>query len=181
VTVWAVDPSIRPDDVRKEAEREGVAERVVPLRADVRRMPIPHRWFDAVVSVNAYHYFGTDGALLWELARYLRPGGRMAVSMIGTTTELDEAPEWWSANMQATLPVLHSPAWWARLWSITSELTDVQADALGTERWKQWCDLLVEHRVGSVGIWEAERAMLVADADRTLTIVRAIATRVNGP
>ena len=37
-----------------------VDDRVVPLHADARELPFAEKYFDAIVSVDAYHYFGCD-------------------------------------------------------------------------------------------------------------------------
>jgi len=50
----------------------------VPLRARAEQIPVRSRWADVVVSAQAYHWFDLDRALP-EIARVLRPGGRIAL------------------------------------------------------------------------------------------------------
>ena len=72
------------------AEAEGVPERVEVLDADMRSLPFPDGSFDAVVSSIAIHNLddaaGRERACL-EIARVLRPGGRVAVLDLRATAE----------------------------------------------------------------------------------------------
>jgi len=71
-----------PENTRANAEAEGVADRAEVMSGDIRRLPFPDGWFDAVVSMTVIHNIpsraGRDQALR-ELVRVLKPGGRMAI------------------------------------------------------------------------------------------------------
>jgi ubiquinone/menaquinone biosynthesis C-methylase UbiE/uncharacterized protein YbaR (Trm112 family) len=47
------------------------------LRGDVHHLPLPDGWADAVFSCAAIHHSGDLDALFAEVARVLRPGGRL--------------------------------------------------------------------------------------------------------
>ncbi|MBS0198190.1 MAG: class I SAM-dependent methyltransferase [Planctomycetes bacterium] len=67
-----------PDAARENARREGVADRVTILTADMRKIPFPDSHFDVVVSNAAIHnvYKADERATaLREIARVLKPGG----------------------------------------------------------------------------------------------------------
>jgi SAM-dependent methyltransferase len=75
----------RPGAVFENARREGVAGRVAVSTADMRDLPFPSAAFDAVVSCAAIHNIPspTDRArALVEIARVLKPGGRIAIDDI---------------------------------------------------------------------------------------------------
>src|SRR4051812_18838773 len=55
----------------------GAEDLVVPIHAEAHALPFANSFFDAVVSVDAYHYFGTDQLYLPALAELVRPGGRI--------------------------------------------------------------------------------------------------------
>ena len=46
-----------------------------------------------IVSVDAYHYFGTDVRYLTYLARFLRAGGTIAVVVPGNEQDPDDAAD----------------------------------------------------------------------------------------
>jgi ubiquinone/menaquinone biosynthesis C-methylase UbiE len=61
---------------RREAERRGLA-RIELMEADVESLPFEDGSFDLCVCLNSLHCFSDAGAGLREIARCLRPGGRL--------------------------------------------------------------------------------------------------------
>src|SRR5262249_21637540 len=112
VQVWAVDLWF---DVTQNLQRirdAGVEDGVFPLHANARSLPFAAGFFDAVVCIDAYMYFGTDDMYLNYLARFVKPGGQFGVAMAGLMQEIDgPMPEhlrqWWEPGCWS----LHSPAW----------------------------------------------------------------------
>ena len=54
-------------------------------------------FFDAVVSMDAYHYFGTDDLYVGYISRFLRAGGTLAICVPGVREELPDGPPPWLA------------------------------------------------------------------------------------
>ena len=79
-TVWAIDVS--PDwlDVaRGSVGRAAAAERVVTLAGDALRLPLEDDSFDFIWCAQSLYSLPDTAAVLAELRRVLRPGGRLAV------------------------------------------------------------------------------------------------------
>ena len=173
VQVWAADLWFSPDERARRFADAGVADAVFPVQADARALPFPAGFFDAVVSIDSYFYYGTDDLYLNYLARFLRPEGLIGIAGAGLTRELDvEVPEhlrrWW----EPSLCCLHSATWWRRHWE-RSGLVDVElADAL-PEGWRFWLDW--QRTVAPDN--QIEIDALSADQGGTLGYVRAIARR----
>ncbi|MFM1651998.1 class I SAM-dependent methyltransferase [Brevibacillus sp. B_LB10_24] len=71
-----------PEVTRENARVEGVAERVEVLNGDMRAIPFPDGYFDAVVSSLAVHNISNleeRRRVLGEMMRVLKPGGRLAI------------------------------------------------------------------------------------------------------
>ena len=53
-------------------------EQLIPVKADALNLPFEPAFFDAVVSVDSYNYFGRDPAYLDEkLLPFVKPGGQV--------------------------------------------------------------------------------------------------------
>ncbi|MGN6608032.1 MAG: methyltransferase domain-containing protein [Jatrophihabitans sp.] len=73
----------RPERLLTNAQLEGVRDRVVVHREDVRRTTLADHSVDVVLSVLCLHNLGEPGAraqALTEIARILRPGGTVVIS-----------------------------------------------------------------------------------------------------
>ena len=76
--VFACDLWSDPTDNLRFFERMGLStDRVVPLKTDAANgLPFAREFFDAVVSIDSYHYFACDPAFLDEkLLPFVKPGG----------------------------------------------------------------------------------------------------------
>ena len=73
---------------QRNAEVEGVSQRVAPLTANMMALPFPSATFDVVISNIAIHnIFGSKGRAqaIDEAARVLKPGGRLLVADLAFT------------------------------------------------------------------------------------------------
>lgn|GEM_PF-588980 len=124
VEVWAADLWTDPSDNARRAAEAGVAERLFPLRVEARSLPFAPGFFDSVVSVDAYHYFGTDIRYLSYLAQYVKPGGAIAIASPANAVDPDDAaapppsPELF-VELGADWYTFRSGDWWRRHWSRT--------------------------------------------------------------
>lgn len=80
----------RPEMALENARREAVEERVKVETGDMRKMPLPDASFDAAVAGLAIHNIhGHEGraAAVKEIARVLKPTGRVAILDLAGTGE----------------------------------------------------------------------------------------------
>ncbi|HZS00011.1 MAG TPA: class I SAM-dependent methyltransferase [Chloroflexota bacterium] len=133
VTVWAVDRGVDPTANYERAAAMDCADRVFPLRADVRALPLPHGYFDAAVALDSYFYFGTDERFLLILARYLKPGAYLGVvdaCMAREIASADELPPAARAAWQLDWWGVHTIAWWCRHLEKTGLVRVLRAELL---------------------------------------------------
>ncbi|MFC6010912.1 SAM-dependent methyltransferase [Nocardia lasii] len=177
VQVWATDLWFSPDERARRFHDAGVADAVFPIRADARALPFATEFFDAIISIDSYFYYGTDDLYANYLAGFARPGAPIAIAGAGLTREIDgPLPEhlrpWWEPSMAC----LHSAPWWRRHWQRSGVLEVTHADAMpdGWQRWLDW-----QHEVAPDNATEI--AVLAADRGDYLGYVRAIARRTDTP
>jgi SAM-dependent methyltransferase len=84
IDIWRADQTGNSVDVtRRNAEREGVADRIEVHTGDMRELPFADDRFDLVVSSIAMHNIASGTgrrAAIDEAARVLRPGGRLVIA-----------------------------------------------------------------------------------------------------
>src|SRR5689334_644981 len=73
--VWAVDLWFSATENLERIRDAGVEDGVFPIRAEARSLPFAEAFFDAVVSLDSFIYYGTDDLYLTYLLRFVTPGG----------------------------------------------------------------------------------------------------------
>ncbi|MBG0852350.1 methyltransferase domain-containing protein [Streptomyces spinoverrucosus] len=185
VQVTAADLWIKPDENAERLAAAGVADRVLPVHAEAHDLPFGEGIFDAIVSIDAYHYFGTDDLYLPTVTRLLKPGGRIGVVVPALREEPEgtEPPEHLKPFWEPAFWSLHSPAWWHRHWirsgAVTVEAADWQPD--GWRDWLRWTEVCAEESPDEfmAGMARREVDMLRADAGRALGFVGLVGQRTS--
>ena len=116
VTVFATDLWVPATENLRRFEAAGVADLVFPIHAEAHALPYAEGFFDAAVSFNSYHYFGTDDTYLPEVfSKLVKAGGQLGVVINGCINEADGASGLKSPDHAA----FHSGKWWRRHWEKT--------------------------------------------------------------
>ena len=64
--VYAYDLWVPATENYARIHENGLEDRVIPIHGDATDMPFAHGYFDAIVSVDAYHYFGCKEGVFAE-------------------------------------------------------------------------------------------------------------------
>lgn len=172
VDVWAADLWIPPDENVQRVRDAGVADKVSVLSANARELPFPNGFFDAVIAIDSFQYFGTDDLFLPYIVQFLKPAGTLAFASAGLVDDFDggvpaHLKRFWTPDAWC----LHTADWWRRHWERT-RLIDVRlADTMedGCSIWLSWA------RACGCSDWYLET--LEQDEGRYLGYVRSIAER----
>lgn len=174
VQVWATDLWFSADENRLRIRDAGVEDGVFPIHADARALPFAADFFDAVVSIDSFFYYGTDDLYLNYIARFVKPGGPIGIAGAGLMEEIGESvpehlQEWWNQDQPWCL---HSADWWRRHWGRTGILDVTTADALpdGWRFWVEWLEQIAPENLKEI------RTMKV-DSGRHIGYVRAVGRR----
>jgi cyclopropane fatty-acyl-phospholipid synthase-like methyltransferase len=173
VEVWATDLWFSAADNLQCVRDAGISAGVYPLHAEAHALPFEPEFFDALVSIDSFHYYGTDDMYAHYVARFLKPGGVIGIAGAGLTEEFDgEVPPtlrgWWEPNMAS----LHTHTWWRRHWQRSGILDVVRTDSMA-DAWKLWLEW--QQTIAPENRTEIEA--LERDRGANLTYIRAIARR----
>ncbi|MEU8226888.1 methyltransferase domain-containing protein [Kribbella sp. NPDC048915] len=166
VQVWAADLWVDPTDAAAHIGNPDV----VTLKAEAHTLPFAQGFFDAIVCIDAYEYFGTADNYLAYITSFLRPGGQLGVATPALREEirdLGKIPEHVKQLVGWEALAWHTADWWRFQWEIT-ELVDVTAARLqpnGWADWTRWAHAVSEYR----GERDGALDMLEADAGQYLT------------
>lgn len=170
VQVWATDLWIDAGENWDRIKQAGLRDQVFPIHAEAHRLPFATGFFDAMVSVDAYHYFGTDDLYLDYYAGFARPGAQVGIVVPGIAQEFPgEPPEHLHPLWPGEFYSFHSPSWWREHWRRSGRVEILVADLID-DGWKAWL-LWVgnEHEDGKA---------LEVDQGRNLGFSRVVATTI---
>jgi cyclopropane fatty-acyl-phospholipid synthase-like methyltransferase len=164
VQVWAADLWIDPTEAASHIAAQGV-DGVVTVKAEAHTLPFAREFFDAIVCIDAYEYFGTADNYLAYIIGFLKPGGQFGVATPALRKEIRELgyiPDHVKKVVRWEALAWHTADWWRFQWEIT-ELVDVTAARLqesGWEDWLMWSRAVSEYggtRDGSLDMLEADQ------------------------
>lgn len=147
VTVFANDLWVSPSENWDRICSAGMENLVIPLHGEAHALPYADNFFDAVVCINSFQFYGTaDNYLSDYMARLLRPDGQFGLVTWGPGKEFsgqvppELAEKWWP-----DFYYFHSLEWWkwhfvkTKLFSIEAG-DDLQGDGVRVTR--QWAKIM---------------------------------------
>lgn len=146
---YAVDLWSDPQENRAFFDSLGISRDTIhPVQADVSQgLPFEHGYFDAVVSIDSYNYYGRDPHYLGErLLPYVKQDGMLYVSIPGMVQDCH-------GNLPACLlkswtpeqlDYMHDIDWWRAMIEPTPgvKIVSMQPMPCTDEAWEDWlvCD-----------------------------------------
>lgn len=143
VTVFANDLWVSPTDNWKRICEAGVQNLVFPIYGEAHALPYADEFFDGVICVNSFQFYGTaDNYLSDYIAHLIKPDGEFGLALWGpdkeftgnVPKELEE--KWWP-----DFYYFHSLDWWKWHFEKTKLFTIEAGDDLngdGVRVTKQW-------------------------------------------
>ncbi len=156
----------------------GLDDQIIPIHADANDLPYAGRYFDAIISVDAYHYFGREKGFFWQkMLPLVKEGGVIAIAVPGLKQELGaEVPQAmlrsWTREDIETMP---SVSWWEALLRAETEGCELAVTEMEgfDEPWQDWLESGNEHAVG-------DRPAMEAGAGEHMNFVQILVRKGNG-
>ena len=148
LVTYAADLWSDPSDNMRFFESLGLTNcQVIPVKADANALPFAHGFFDAVVCVDSYNYYGRDPEYLGEkLLPFVKDGGMLFLAIPGMSRDLHDDPPAcltvsWSPEQ---LDYIHDMAWLRNMISQTpgAKIVEMNEMECTREAWADWvaCD-----------------------------------------
>lgn len=159
VTVYAVDLWISATENFERIKEQGLEEIIIPIHAEAHDLPFADGFFDAIITVDSYQYYGhEEGYLDKHLAPLLKKGGRIVVGIPGLRKEFDDGIP---AEMEPYYKLeynFHTCNWWNELWGKSNLVGDVRCRELDCHKraWEDWLSCENEHAKGDIPMMEAD-------------------------
>jgi cyclopropane fatty-acyl-phospholipid synthase-like methyltransferase len=177
VQVYAVDLWDGPDGKWAHAKEWGVSRLITPIQADAKSLPFAEGFFDAIICVDAYIYFGADEAYLENIIKFLRPGGQIGMVVPGYMKEVNNGiPDYIKDFLNDELWTWQTLSWWKSLWEKDGLVSINAADVLqdGCALWLRWEEALVSCGKDP---WGDETEVFRQDAGEYMGFIRLVATK----
>ncbi|MDO5115493.1 MAG: methyltransferase domain-containing protein [Synergistaceae bacterium] len=176
VRVFAADLWISPSENKKFFDSMGLSsEQIIPIKAEAHELPFADGFFDFVVSVDSYHYFGLDPEYLGKhLLPLIKKGGRLLFAVPGMKKDIhdDIPPELLLSWRPEDLDTLHDAACWRRILSAAegAEIISLREMESFEECWNDWLACDNEYAVG-------DRRAMNAGAGKYMNFISAVIGR----
>lgn len=169
VQVYATDLWITAAENFERFKKLGLEDRIIPIHANALDLPYAENYFDAVISVDSYHYFGNTPEFMdTKLAPYIKPNGIIALAFPGFKKDYhnnlpSELLISWGAE---DLDTFHSCKWWHELLSQSQTINIESISELKCmeEAWQDWLECDEEHAIN-------DRASMNAGAGKYMNLI----------
>jgi len=171
--VYAADLWSEPEENERFFQSLGFdKDRICAVKADAMDLPFEKEFFDAVVSVDSYNYFGRDPDFLGsKLLPFVKSGGYIYIAIPGMKKDCHDAlPEELLLSWnEEQLDFMHDTVYWRRLIESTSgiEIVSLREMRSNKEVWDDWLKQDNEYALG-------DRKSMEAGAGKYLNFIQII-------
>lgn len=168
VEVFALDLWTSATENYNRFQQAGVSHLTIPLQLDALRLPFAEDFFDAVISIDSYHYFGNNDTYFTRVLRsVLKKDAIVAIAFPSMKYELyqnipEEMKTLWDDE---ALEMWHSIEWWKP--KFEPYLKDFQIGEMECfdQAWQDWLSCDNPYAV-------EDRVMIATDNGRYMNLIK---------
>jgi len=144
--IFAVDLWIPATPNWQRIKAWGMEHKIIPLHADANELPFPDDFFDVVVSVDSYHYYGCKERFFADkILPLIRKGGKALFIVPGLKKEFESGnipaimTEWAGDETSS----FHDAGWWKNHIAKSCEdriEIEVYESGQFEQSWREWID-----------------------------------------
>lgn len=170
VEVFAVDLWISASDNYERFKALGLEKQIIPINCDANNLPFADNYFDAVVSVDSYHYFGNNDSYFNEnISPLVKDNGDVLIAFPSMKSDYtsnipQEMQPYWE---EEALQMWQSVDWWTKNFHGKIENLSITEMQCYNQAWKDWLELDNEYAIG-------DRDMFSTDNGRYMNLISII-------
>ena len=141
-TVYANDLWISEEANRERFAAWHMEDRLIPVHEDANCLSFEQEMFDAVISIDSYHYFaGKEGFFAEKILPFLKPGGVALIAVPGMKNEYagcsDELCSEWLTDEAY---MFQSAEWWKTILGTHEDMVRVHTWEMAAfdQPWQEW-------------------------------------------
>lgn len=165
VTVFATDLWVSASENQKRIAAASVENLVYPIHAEVHNLPFANSFFDAVICVNSFQFYGNSEYFIGEyLAPLIKKDAQLGIAFLGPDQEFDgDVPEHMAEKFWPDFYYFHSLSWMRRLFERTKLFTFENGDDLGGDGRRvaaKWAEIMEKPEMDNHGIMRWNRMVV---------------------
>lgn len=171
--VYAADLWSEPEENQAFFAEMGLTpNEITAVKADAMALPFEKDFFDAVVSIDSYNYFGRDPEYLGsKLLPFVKPGGYLYIATPGMKKDCHDnlPPELLLSWTPEQMDYMHDAAYWRNMVSHTKGVSILSVHEMESNE-EVWADWLKQDNEYAI----EDRAAMEAGAGKYLNFVAIV-------
>lgn len=158
-TVFAIDAWNTPEENQARFSTFACGNRIKAVQADAPELSFRQDFFDSLVCLDSYNYFGRQEGIIDQVASYVRPSGRIFLGISGvkrqpTAKDMQVFGLSWSPEQMEYIKTL---AWWEELLAQSRAVRIDRAYEMACHKqaWQDWISCENEYAAGDRAACEA--------------------------
>lgn len=174
--VFAADLWISPSENKMRFDEAGLtSDQIIPIKAEAHDLPFAEEFFDTVICVDSYHYYGLDQDYLGKhLLPLVKHGGYLLIAVPGLKKDIHEniPAEMLLSWSPEDIQTLHDTSYWRRILEATEDAEVVWLNEMESfdECWNDWLSCENEYAA-------KDRKAMDAGAGRYMNFIAVILRR----
>ncbi len=166
VEVYAVDLWISATENYRRFKYMNLDNLIIPINTDANNLPFAEDYFDVIISVDSYHYFGNNDTYFPYVKKFLKKDGILPLSFVGMKFEVHnnipkEMEHLWEKE---ALEMWHSIEWWKPKFENYLYNIDIGEIECFERAWQDWLNC------GNSYVLE-DKEMIETDNGRFMNII----------
>lgn len=143
-TVYANDLWISKEANHKRFVQWNMQDKLIPVHEDAANLHFDKEMFDALISIDSYHYFaGKEGFFVNNILPYIKKGGIVLIVIPGIKNEYDgRSEELLTPWLKTEAYMLQSASFWKRTLGTHEDIEDIKTWEMSLFElpWQEWFD-----------------------------------------